>query len=266
MSELEALLTASLADPTARTALYQHHRRIGSGDIAAVAALYVPEWAHLVAWKNASDVWLRLCHGVDLPSSDRMRRGLNEEPRLRELYRETFGECSEAPGTVQHPSLEWACGSPDGYDAAGIVELKTHSVYSKEQWGAPGTGFMPDKYLLQGAWLCEVTGRRQVTYLVSFGRDIPAKDGGGWLEESTAVYRLHDDAELRARLVEFAQRFYDAHVNPRVPPELAPVANKREFKRLTKNGRNQVGGTDEGAGEGAVSHGVGEEGVDESGL
>ncbi len=185
-------------------------------------------------WKNASDVWLRLAYGVDMPQSSRMRRGLDEELRLRELYRETIGQVSEPPGTQSHPRLEWAAGSPDGFvDGDGIAEFKTHSIFQQGQWGEPGTDRVPDKYLLQGAWLMEVTGRRFVNYLVAFGRDLSKADGGGWVTEESAVYRLNDDSELRVRLVEYATKFMEEHVAARVSPGIPPVHNKRAWKRLS---------------------------------
>ena len=77
-------------------------RSLGSTDSAAVLGLYHPEMAHLSKMKNATDVWLRLVHNIDLPRNDAMGRGIRVEPLLRDLYRQTVGPVADPPGTLRH--------------------------------------------------------------------------------------------------------------------------------------------------------------------
>lgn len=240
-AELTAALKASVAEPTKRDtapalSVSVQRRYIGSGDIAAVAALYVPEWKHLAKWKNASDVFLRLAHGLDIPMRKNMTRGLLQEPKLRALYRETVGPVDDPPpSAIKHTALAWAAASPDGLTGTdGLVEYKTYSVFQRGQFGEPGSDLVPDSYSLQVQWLLECTGRQWAHYLVAFGRDLPAR--GGWVTEETAVFQVERSPELAARLVEYGQRFMDEHVKARsAPAGLLPVHNRRAFRKLVGN-------------------------------
>lgn len=213
------------------------HRFIGSGDIAAVAALYVPEWQHLAKWKTAADVYMRLVHGVDIPWRDNFTRGLALETRLRGIYRASIGPVTDPPpSTIRHRSLPWASASPDGLCGdAGLAEYKSWSCFQRGQWGAPGSDLVPDKYSLQGQWLLECTGRRWCHYLVEFGRDLPKRDGGGWLPEGPPeVFEVEHDAELVGRLVECGETFMREHVQPRRAPAVEPAHNKRFWKGVVR--------------------------------
>lgn len=247
MSDLEALLLQSVADPSARTATapadsHATRRYIGSTDIGPVLALYRPEMASLAKYQTASDVWLRIVHGIAQPQNSRMSRGLDAEPVLRDLYRSTVGPVSEPPGVIAHPSHVWACGSPDGLTGdAGLVEYKTTTVWAQHAWGEPGTDKTPDSYTIQAQWLLECAGREWAHLLVAFGTDGKGENGEpvfGITE--TAVYQFERDAELCAALVEAGQRFWVEHVSARVPPGVEPAHNKRAFKRL-QNERKRVG-------------------------
>lgn len=233
-AELIAGLQASIEATKPKLSASVQRRYIGSGDIAAVAALYVPEWAHMSKWKNAADVYLRLAHGLDIPMRSNMTRGLEQEGRLRQLYRDTVGPVSDPPpSAIKHPTLAWAAASPDGLAGDdGVVEYKTYSVFQRGQWGEPGTDLVPDNYSLQVQWLLECTGRTWAHYLVSFGRDIPKAAGGGWATEETAVFQVERSPELAARLVEYGQRFIDEHVKARRAPGMEPRHNRRAWRRL----------------------------------
>ncbi len=224
-------------------------RRIGSTEIAAIVALYRPELAHLAKKKNATDIWLRLVHGIDQPRRAVMTRGTRVEPILRELYRETIGAVADPPGTLAHPVHEWACASPDGVTPGFVQEFKTCSEWIRDQWGEPGSDRVPDDYGMQIQWLLEVVGRPFAHVLVAFGRDFKEDDGQpGFAITDTAAYVVNRDERLAASMVELGQRFWSEHVIPRVPPALAPLHNKRKFKQLEKerNGQTSDSGRDDG--------------------
>ncbi len=230
-------MTLSPQQVTART------RRIGSTDISSIVAFYVPSLAHLAKYANATDTYLRLVHGLSQPRNKPMDRGNRVEPMLRTLYRETVGPVAEPPGTLHHPTLDWAVASPDGLTPSVVVELKTASIWIREQWGLPGSDKTPDKYSLQVQWLMEVAQREAAHVLVAFGKDAEDADGNHeFYVSETAAYLVPRNAELAAQMVAFGQRFMNEHVLPCVPPaELPPVHNRREFKRLYGNGKTLVG-------------------------
>lgn len=219
-------------------------RRIGSTDIAAIAALYRPELAdELPKNKTAGDVWLRLVHGVDLPKSARMRRGNDVEPALLQTYRDSVGPAWRpelAPGrwwTVRHPRHEFATASPDALDAAPphartVVELKSQSVWARKQWGEPGTDRLATRYLFQLAWLMACCDVDEAHVLVGFGTDDVAT--GEFFFTDSAVYRAERDLGLEAQLLEYGQRFFEDFVRTGRPPPVASAQNRRQWKQLTK--------------------------------
>ncbi len=78
-------------------------RKLGSTEIACVAALYNPALAaELPKNKTATDVWLRLVHGLDVPRNSRMDRGNRVEPIAIDYYREHVG-----PAWRALPVGEW---------------------------------------------------------------------------------------------------------------------------------------------------------------
>jgi hypothetical protein len=210
-------------------------RRIGSGDIAAIVALYKPELEHLGKWSNASDVFLRLVHDVGQPPKQILERGNIVEPQLRKLYRETIGPCREAPGTLPHPRLPFAGGSPDGLNDVAVVEFKSATVWSRKSWGEPMTDKVPDKYVLQCVWLCGIAQRKEAHLVVAFGQDGTDENGRptfGFLE--TQPYVIAFDPELFQMCEALVERFHKEHVSPKKPPELKPVNHRRLWKQLAK--------------------------------
>lgn len=230
-------------------------RFIGSGDIAAIVAFYRPELAHLAKWSNVSDLYMRLVLNITQPSTAILERGLRVEPITRQLYRDTIGPCTEAPGVQRHQVYQWGAASPDGYAEPSIVtEFKTASVWSVNQWGPSGTDEVPDKYNLQCQWLMGVTGRDVTHLLVAFGSDLGLDGQPEFAITETRVYELARSNELIAECEALAQRFCDEHVSAKIPPALKPVHNRRTWKALT-NGAG-YGGTKEtsdeiGRGDGA---------------
>lgn len=218
-------------------------RRIGSTDIACIAALYEPQLAiDLPKHKTAADVWFRLMTGKDAPSNPRMDRGTRLEAALFDCYRQHVGPAWRpklAPDEwwlVKHPQHEFATCSPDAFDCSPpphlVVEFKTQSVWARKQWGLPGTNCLATRYLYQLAWsmaCCEVDLAR---LLVAFGAD--TKDAHGrpeFLIEDTAVYWSERDAELEARLLEYGERFMTDFVLTGKPPPVKPAHHRNAMKQ-----------------------------------
>lgn len=208
-------------------------RSIGSTDSAAVIGLYHPDMAHLSKTKNATDVWLRLVHNIDLPKNSAMGRGIRVEPMLRDLYRETIGPVDEPPGTLRHAEHGWMVGSPDGLAPDALIEFKTVGRWTASKWGDPGTDKVPDSYNLQVQHLMEVAGRQVAHVLAAFGTDYKDENGEeAFSVERTAVYLVKRDDALIAEIVRCGERFMSEHVWPRVSPEAKPMHNIRKWKSL----------------------------------
>ncbi len=210
-------------------------RSIGSTDSAAVLGLYHPDMAHLSKMKNATDVWLRLVHNIDLPKNSAMGRGVRVEPLLRDLYRQTVGPVDDPPGTLRHPEHGWMVGSPDGLSADELVEFKTVGRWAASKWGEPGTDLVPDSYNIQVQHLMSVTDRNVAVVLAAFGVDYVETNGEpAFSVENTAVYCVKRDDALIAEIVRCGARFMAEHVDSGVSPPTKPLANIRKWQSLLK--------------------------------
>lgn len=210
-------------------------RSLGSTDSAAVMGLYHPELAHLSKMKNATDVWLRLVHNIELTKNAAMGRGIRVEPLLRALYRETIGPVDDPPGTLRHPGHTWMVGSPDGLSPDALVEFKSVGRWAASQWGDPGTDKVPDGYNLQVQHLMEVAGRPVAHVLAAFGTDYKDDNGEEQFSiEHTAVYLVRRDEALIDEIVRCGERFMIEHVIPGICPPIKPLHNIRKWSSLIK--------------------------------
>lgn len=236
-------------------------RRLGSTEIAAVCALYRPELAlHMPkSAKTAADVWMRLVAGIEQPMNGRMKRGNDVEAELLQCYRENVGPAWRpelAPNEkwiVQHPEYSWASASPDALSgpppAQSIIEFKSQSVWALNQWGAPGSDKIPERFLYQLAWTMACLGAQEWLLLVGLGIDTKREDGSPvFIYDRTIPYHGERDYAVEAMLFEYGERFINEYVRPRKAPPCGPTHNKRAFKRLI-NGSNAE--TERSAREGA---------------
>ena len=217
-------------------------RRLGSTEIAAVAALYLPQLeAELPKSKTAGDVYLRLVYGLEAPRNSRMTRGLNLEPWGLDYYRQHIGAWHRPLPlgefwTMRHPRFADFTASPDAFfEPRGVVELKTQSEWARKQWGTPGTSEMANRYLYQCAWLMACCDRDETHVLCVFGNDVPVAGELATTEfivTEPAVYRVDRDAEIESMLLEMGQCFMNEFVRPRVPPPAKPANNRRKAKEL----------------------------------
>lgn len=215
-------------------------RSIGSTDSAAVIGLYHPALAHLSKMKNATDVWLRLVHNIDLPKNSAMGRGIRVEPLLRDLYRQTIGPVADPTGTLRHPEHAWMVGSPDGLSDGELVEFKTVGKWAAAKWGEPGSDKVPDSYNLQVQHLMEIAQRPVAVVLAAFGTDYKDDNGEAQFSvESTAVYVVRRDDALIAEIVACGARFMREHVLTGVSPSGKPLSNIRKWTAILKQQQTQ---------------------------
>jgi hypothetical protein len=219
-------------------------RRLGSTEIACVAALYLPQLeAELPKTKTVGDVWLRLVHGLDTPKRKPMQRGLDMEPWALDYYAEHVGPWWRAKPvgqfwTVPHPTNPDFTASPDAYDAPNgsvVVEIKTQVEWARKQWGTPGTSEMANRFLYQCAWLMACCEREETHVLCVFGNEVPVEGQLGETEfivTQPAIYPCYRDRDVERMLLELGERFMDEFVRPRVPPPVLPANNRRKAKEL----------------------------------
>jgi putative phage-type endonuclease len=105
------------------------------------------------------------------PDTPQQHRGHVLEAVVAALYEERTGKTLCVAKSVVHPEHDWMAASPDRWVAGEnvIVEIKTHNVWTKDQYGVPGTDEVPDYEFVQVQHQMAVTGAEQVNIAVLFG-------------------------------------------------------------------------------------------------
>lgn len=216
-------------------------RGIGGTECGSCAAFYRPELApDLAKYSNATDLWLRLVHGLERKRTKVMTRGLDAEPRLRKALVDAYGfelEEHSRPWIVRHPRYEWASCSPDDVVKGQplLIEIKSTSVYARSKYGAVESDVIPPLYLAQVQWTMEILDLPRALVFVGFGRDWTDEHGQSqFLYEETVPYFVDRDRELASMLLGYAERFIKEFVETRQPPPLQPMHNRRAFAKLMK--------------------------------
>jgi predicted phage-related endonuclease len=94
-----------------------------------------------------------------------------------------------------------------GICTATLLECKTASAFSADQWGQAWTDQVPHAYLAQCVWYTTITGCKEAHLAVLLGNS------------EFRVYRVGHDKGLGERLVEAALCFWDEHVMTGIPPQ-----------------------------------------------
>ena len=90
--------------------------------------------------------------------------------------------------------------------AEKLLECKTSSAFSKNDWGEPGTDQVPPLYLVQCAWYMAITECRSADLAVLIGNS------------DFRVYTIDRDLELEELILSHAQHFWNEHVIGQTPP------------------------------------------------
>ena len=88
-----------------------------------------------------------------------------------------------------------------------LLECKTSSAFSKNDWGEPGTDQVPPLYLVQCAWYMAITECQSADLAVLIGNS------------DFRVYTIERDMELEGLILSHAQHFWHEHVLGKKPPE-----------------------------------------------
>lgn len=91
--------------------------------------------------------------------------------------------------------------------AQSLLECKTSSAFSKNDWGEPGTDQVPPLYLVQCAWYLAITECERADLAVLIGNS------------DLRVYTIVRDLELEGLIISHAQNFWDEHVIGKMPPK-----------------------------------------------
>lgn len=259
---------AALAERDAKDAAARLARKLGSTEIAAVCALYNPALAaELPKNKTATDVWLRLVHGLEVPRNSRMDRGNRVEPIAIDYYREHVGPAWRALPvgewwTIVDSRNPWFTASPDAFDSPAhriVIEAKSWSeAWGRAHWGEPGTDQMATRFLYQTQWLCARCDAEQAHVLVLFGNDVKAEDGtDDFSITEPAIYRTERDDKFIAQLDAFGERFIDEFVRTGLPPPVKSAHNRRNMKaKLNERGADAVEEWQQRCAEHAAAHGT----------
>ncbi len=192
--------------------LQARRQGISSTDIACISGLN--------PYRTIYDVFLEKLDLVEeTPDNPRMRRGRRMEPVLAEDYEEATGFHVYSPGLLRNPDKPLAIATPDrlvidtanpldGGEPNHGLEIKTAGIRQAKRWGEPGTDDVPDEYLVQCQWCMAVTGLKRWDLIVSIAGEEPQ------------IYELTRNDALIQQLYERAEKFWNQHVVPKIPPQV----------------------------------------------
>lgn len=177
-----------------------------------------------VGYRDAQAVYREKVDPVDdRPAKGNLRRGLELEPLVAQMYEEVMGVRVIEPAhrIVRHPDRPWQFCSPDGYraDDRTPVQFKTTAGFS-DDWGETGSDQVPAYIRVERQHEMGVLGVEQM--------DTIALDVIAW---EPRVYRIQFDPELFRRLLGVETDFWRL-VQNRLPlpadweESHAPVAAK----------------------------------------
>lgn len=176
------------------------------------------------------DAYLECIHEApDIESNEDMDRGNFLEPALREWAGKKTGIAWEKTGVIQHPLHEWATFSPDGIpvdprNTEDLLELKAPGPWTMSAWGEEGTDQVPPEYAIQVQWGMTCTYRRRAFV-------------GALIDGKLKIFVVPHSHDLEYVLLQKAERFWRAHVEPRVPPPLEVGDDKYLRQRFPRANR-----------------------------
>ncbi len=88
-----------------------------------------------------------------------------------------------------------------------LLECKTSSAFSKNDWGEAGTDQVPPLYLAQCAWYLAITECQAADLAVLIGNS------------DFRIYTIERDMELEGLILSHAEHFWHEHVIAQIPPE-----------------------------------------------
>ena len=189
---------------------------LGGSDIAAIFGLS--------PYKTPLELWTEK---VGHPAANQsegihLRFGQHVEPFVAEEFEKATGLFTqEYEYPLTHPKHDFMFGHIDrfvvkdeyspcvidgGVVTDSLLECKTASIYTKDQWGPTGTDQVPNAYLLQCVWYMAITGCTTAHIAVLIGNS------------DFRTYRIEREQKLESMVIEQAKRFWFDNVLEGVPP------------------------------------------------
>ena len=190
---------------------------IGGTDIGAILGLS--------PYKTPLELWSELVSGEQPADRDliHLRFGQHAESFIASEYeRATDLFTAIHSPTLFHKKHEFMFGHVDRFvletpdtpavvdgtiTANKLLECKTSSAFSKNDWGEPGTDQVPPLYLVQCAWYMAITECQSADLAVLIGNS------------DFRVYTIDRDLELEELILSHAQHFWHEHVIGQTTPE-----------------------------------------------
>lgn len=190
---------------------------IGGTDIGTILGLS--------PYKTPLELWSELVSDGPAPERDllHLRYGQHNESFIaREYERASQMFTVEHSPTLFHKSHGFMFGHIDRFvqdtpdipavvdgvvTAKKLLECKTSSAFSKNDWGQEGTDQIPPHYLVQCAWYLAITECEEADLAVLIGNS------------DFRIYTIARDPELEALLISHALAFWHEHVLARTPPK-----------------------------------------------
>jgi putative phage-type endonuclease len=190
---------------------------IGGTDIGAILGLS--------PYKTPLELWSELVSGEPAPKRDllHLRYGQHNESFIaREYERASQMFTVEHQPTLFHKEHGFMFGHIDRFiqdtpdtpavvdgvvTAKRLLECKTSSAFSKNDWGEPGTDQVPPLYLVQCAWYMAITECESADLAVLIGNS------------DFRIYTIERDLELEGLILSHATSFWHDNVLSHRPPQ-----------------------------------------------
>lgn len=245
-------------------------KTIGGSDIGAILGEN--------NYKTAYEVWEEKVEGktINLSRNKAVVIGNLLESALIEKYERDYKKICTTTHTFFHRDHEFLTANLDGVSVSDdssseysildirflpekkILEIKTASVFNKDEWGPSGSQIIPKHYYAQIAHYMLVTGYKSADVFVGFVDDSIVGDilcqmnissyhigtSGICFSETankmeTRLYTFHRDEEMEELILEAAISFYNNHMEPwiergeKIPPPM-DFSNKKFQECLRK--------------------------------
>lgn len=184
--------------------------------------------------------------------NDRARWGNILEDPIRQDFEERKGLVIAVPGTLVHPTEEWAAATPDGIEyldgtpiyygthyshgpedaePCGGLEIKTHTAWLSHKYGEPGSDEVPAGELVQCAW------NLWIASAVWPGADWNTWDLTAFLDGLPTDYVIQRDEELEEMMIATCRAFHAEHVIEGIPVDPDGTASyaKHQAARLPRH-------------------------------
>lgn len=160
-----------------------------------------------------------------------------EAPVLDAYERETGYSLIRSPDTILHPSLKWLGCHLDANapDAGRVVEAKAFSVFSRGEWGEPGTDEVPAARMWQCMAQMAITGATYADIPICF---VNEKALVQYLTSGTVpieIYTIPSNADLIDYMITECEKVWRC-VETRNLPEPVNVGDAELIYRKSKEG------------------------------